>query len=566
MWAAVVAVVAFTTLPAALGYAVERAPGTGKPPTGTGINTPGAFANRECDKNAGPYGRLNFVTEGSGPVCLAVWNGADNGGATYQGVTKDSITAVVLVPNDQQLAAAATARAQVVTNYATRQDGTVPNALADALAAYEHAFGSYMYGRTVELDVVTSTGDDEAAQRADAVAVKAKKPFVVIDGGYTGLPVFDTEIAKAKTPIFSQGTTVTESLKQAPYRWGQTDSLAGAINVAEFAGKQLAGKKAEYAGDPAMHNTTRKLGMVYADTLLDTNLFDKALTKYGADIAPGVRIAYPGNASPLGDPTVAQEQAPTAITKLKAAGVTSVLVVADSAMTGALTKQATAQDYHPEWIISASQFSDVPFLARSYDQDQWAHAFGISNLPPSVADGQTTATPNVIQWYWGQNQGTYGILQANQINWLIYGILYAGPKLTPQTFKQGYFSVPAAGGSASSDPELANRTPRGGFGRTNGLPYEEYLRFNKDFIAVWWDRDTVGPPGSTGLPGGKGTLWYLDDARRYVGSRWPTKRLNFFDKSNAMYQFESPPTAASVMPCTGCPSETGQGTPAASAS
>ena len=42
---------------------------------------------------------------------------------------------------------------------------------------------------------MTSTGDDESAQRADAVTVTAEKPFAVINLVTSGLDVFDTEIA-----------------------------------------------------------------------------------------------------------------------------------------------------------------------------------------------------------------------------------------------------------------------------------------------------------------------------------------------------------------------------------
>ena len=101
--------------------------------------------------------------------------------------------------------------------------------------------------------------------------------------------------------------------------------------------------------------------------------------------------------------------------------------------------------------------------------------------------------------------------------------MYAGPKLTPQTLKQGFFAVPAAGGSASYDPALANQGARSGYGRTNGLPYEEYTRGNKDFTPTWWDPDTDGPP-SLGFPGGKGALWYLDNAKRYyAGTGRPSR-------------------------------------------
>jgi hypothetical protein len=94
------------------------------------------------------------------------------------------------------------------------------------------------------------------------------------------------------------------------------------------------------------------------------------------------------------------------------------------------------------------------------------------------------------------------------------------------------------------------------------LPYEEYLRGNKDFTASWWDPVTEGPP-QLGFPAGTGALWYLNDAKRYYASTWPTKALKLFDESSAISELDA--ADIPVPPCTGCPSETGQGEPAAAA-
>ena len=190
-------------LPATSAGAAAQAPGTGKPPAGSGINTAAAMDGPLCDKSGGPYGRLDFVFEGFGPVCVVQWKqGEDNGGATYQGVTKDTIKVVALVPNDQQMAAVTPTQRPV--NYATGGEGTVTDVLKDGLAPYDHVFGgTYTYGRDIELDFVTSSGDDEPSQRADAVTVKAMKPFVVLDNSPAALDVFDETIAAAKIPVFS---------------------------------------------------------------------------------------------------------------------------------------------------------------------------------------------------------------------------------------------------------------------------------------------------------------------------------------------------------------------------
>ncbi len=562
--AAVVAIgVLVPAVPAGAGSAQPTPPGVGKPPAGSGINTAAAYSNPDCDPDVATYGRISFVFSGFGPVCTPKWpEGKNNGGATYQGVTKDTISVITVVPNDAQVAASPAQGRPM--NFATGQSGTVQDAMSDALTAYKHVFeGPYTYGRAIDMEYVVSTGDDEAAQRADAVTIKAKKPFVVIDATSTSLDILDTEIAAAKIPVFSLNATVSGTLKQDPYRWGQTDPTAGTMNGAEFIGKQLQGKNAEYAGDEAMHSKKRVFGLIHNE-VIEEDFFNKTLAKYGVKIAPGATVDYAGITSAIGDPTVAQEIAPTAITKLKAAGVTSIILLADAAMATALTKQATAQDYHPEWVFSGQNI-DLALLARSYDQDQWAHAFGISNVPPGTATpAAPNSIPSLISWYWGPSKGTSGIAYGNAVGWLVSGITYAGPKLTPQTLKQGFFAIPAAGGSASDDPTLQNRGTRSGYGHTNGLPYEEFMRGNKDFTAAWWDKDTMGP-SQLGFPGGQGTLWYLNDAKRYYAGHWPTKKLKLFDKSAAIYQFDAPTAPPTVLPCTGCPSETGVGTPGAAA-
>jgi hypothetical protein len=134
------------------------------------------------------------------------------------------------------------------------------------------------------------------------------------------------------------------------------------------------------------------------------------------------------------------------------------------------------------------------------------------------------------------------------------GIMYAGPQLTPQTFQQGLFAVPGAGGA----PSNSTTSVQHGYGRTANLPYDEYLRGSQDYTVVWWDPDTPGVSLSPSLPPSPGALWYLDGAKRYYAGHWPTKPLTFFDKSNAISQ---PPSGQALVavPCHGCPSETGAG-------
>ncbi len=247
-------------------------------------------------------------------------------------------------------------------NHTTGEAGTVRDAITDALTTFGAFFETY--GRKVEPEFVVSSGTDEAAQRADAVTVKAMKPFAAMDATFNGENVFATAVAAAKIPVWSFDTSLDATLEQAPYRWGVTDTTAGAINAAEFMGKQLAGKKAQYAGDPSLQSKPRKFGMVYGSNVTDKDTLFKALADHGVKIPSDAVIDYPASTSPFGDAPKAQELAPTAVSKLKNAGVTTVLLLADSTMVAAMTKQATAQDFRPEWVIGGYTYMDLPIFAR----------------------------------------------------------------------------------------------------------------------------------------------------------------------------------------------------------
>ena len=97
-------------------------------------------------------------------------------------------------------------------------------------------------------------------------------------------------------------------------------------------------------------------------------------------------------------------------------------------------------------------FQDLGLFARTYDQEQFRHAFGISNLFPYVVPDPIPAAPaksldtltDELNWYWGEASGREtNSLVPNRLEWLMNGIHSAGPKLTPKTFQQGLFSIAA---------------------------------------------------------------------------------------------------------------------------
>ena len=127
-------------VPAAAVGAAGSAQGAGKPTAGSGINTATAPLDNPAvrqDRQT-PYGTLDFVTKWRAHLRHGMEGGTNNGGATYQGVTKDAIKVVASSPTTSRSATPASGRP---TNYTTGQAGTVQDALDDTLAVYEHSFG-----------------------------------------------------------------------------------------------------------------------------------------------------------------------------------------------------------------------------------------------------------------------------------------------------------------------------------------------------------------------------------------------------------------------------------------
>jgi hypothetical protein len=244
---------------------------------------------------------------------------------------------------------------------------------------------------------------------------------------------------------------------------------------------------------------------------------------------------------------------------MKQAGVTTVELLTDYEMTKALMEEANKQDWHPEWYVTGSGYLDLQFIASNFPPNQASHLFGLSQLVPYAApatDAQSAtsgALGNDQDWFWGPKTGATSIRHPTSLFWLMNGIHTAGPHLTPQTFQQGLFSIPASGGAASDNPLVGMR----GFGRTTGLPYDGYFATTVDFAPVWVDPSSAGVTPSIGGDPKVPADWFIDSGRRYLAGKWPTKPFAWFDKSKAITSFTTRPASVPVptrAPCTNCPS------------
>jgi hypothetical protein len=509
-----------------------------------GIGSAAALNSPNCDKASG---RLKMQFYGVAP-CVKPFSGS-NGGATTQGVTKNSILIVVLAATE---AGDLSPQNGGIKNYATGTNGRTADAFHDEDAIFAHFYETY--GRTVKYEYVTATGADEASQRADAVTVLAKKPFAVIDsasqapaGLNGGGVIFDEAIAAAKLP--GDVPVLTNAQTYAPY-----EQITG-----EFVAKDASKGKAVYAGD-ALKNTTRKIGVIYpqgTDQGIDLAPFNDALKKYGGTVAAQDEVPYtvPTDATQLASST--QQQAPTIIAKLKSDGVTTIVDLGiGNVPTVSFTKEATSENYFPEWIPGGLGYTDLDFYGRSYDQQQWAHAFYPEWFPPTVESGPVgDAITTLFQWYWGTNQGTHSPGIFALIKREYDGIMLAGPTLNASTFAAGLKSFPPVGGAFSN--QITNLE----------TGWETPALTQRLATAIgWWNPNVTGPSNQINIVG-QGKTMYLNGGKRYKIGAYPTSQT-FFSTSNSIVDLPSVPQSDKVGPftCSNCPSTGGGQTPGASSS
>ena len=359
---------------------------SGNTPATTGLSVNPATFGPDCDPATG---RVRIPIRNA-PPCLASFGG-NNGGATAPGVTGKEIKVVYYQPQaDPAVTAALTAAG--ANNSEPDQEATVRD--------YVDLFNKHfqMYGRHVTITVKHGSGDtkDDAAGRADAVDIATRiKPFAVFGSGTTN--AFPAELAARKILCICTTSQPQEFYeKYAPYV-GYTPLMAstqGYIHRAEYVGKRLAGRNASYAGEPLMQQRKRVFGLLYYETpdnayRSGAQFFQKELQqKYGVSLA--VVQSTPS------DYAAVQEQARSVIAKLKDANVTSIIMSEDPISPALLTKEATRQNYFPEWILTGSALTDTSLFARTYDTAQWQHAFGVE-LPhrshPGSSDRRLQGPP-----------------------------------------------------------------------------------------------------------------------------------------------------------------------------
>jgi len=467
-----------------------------------------------CDTDTG---RLMMPVNNAYPCVAPYDEAAGNGGATTQGVTEDEITIALYKAQPDPL------QQLLVEDAGADTDPDAVNQTAQDYLAMFADIGE-TYGRELNVVVVEATGlaADATAAAADAQKVIDLKPFAAI-GGPGQTDVYWETLVEAEilcVGACSIAAPAPDVERVSPYLWptGPNPDQAD-VHLLELMGKQLVGQPAEYAGDTALQTETRVFGWVQAERKVDefkerNDRFEETFAdEYGGEIAK--RSTY------IFDAAKGPEIATNVIAQMKEAGVTTIIMSTDPLVPKNITEEATKQNYFPEWIIGPSVLADTTIFGRTFDQQQWSHAFGLG-LTLARQDNQLGDSWQSYEWYYGQEPpvNSHAVIYPGP-NRLLLGIHLAGPNLTPETFRDGMFGYP---------PEEQGKTYAHDSWGNSLWPQTDYNSAD-DTTAIYWDPDATGEDEAGNE--GSGMLLYVKGGERYLPGGWPDS-LPWFDDPDAV--------------------------------
>jgi hypothetical protein len=486
-------------------------------PGGEPGNATVAFGKGDCRRDGRETGISVYA-----PPCV-LFRGS-NGGATARGVFPDKVVVVRWLGQVDQATQAILEANKLADDEQTRQ--------RTYNAVRQYGNQHYItYGREVVIKKMNASGpsDDDRAMRADAIKIAEDiKAFAVIEGTPdAGIPkVMAQELAhRGVICICTVSLTRDFYLENPPYIFGAGLPTATdyALHLGEFIGKRMAGRKAQWAGDdvypPQAYRTkTRNFGLLYLEGARDrvdpegpraAKRFIAELARHGVNIPPDQRQGY------LYDPGRNQNDISTIISKFKSKGVTTLIVWVDPLSPILITKEATRQQWFPEWFVTGSGLSDTTTAGRLYDPAQWSHAFGIS---PLFVTWQTVSKSGAYRIVHhgdpsippGDEGALHAIYVAEELP-LFTGLQMAGPILTADSFARGMFNFPPTGGKPAA-------------------PLVYYTRESptaiKDFSEVWFDINRSG--NDERGERGTGMMVRPDGGRRFRPGEWPSTNAKAF--------------------------------------
>ena len=245
--------------------------------------------------------------------------------------------------------------------------------------------------------------------------------------------------------------------------------------------------------------------------------------EYGGEIV--ARSTY------LFDPAAAQETATTVVTRMKDAGVTSVILSTDPLIPANITEEATKQGYFPEWIVGPSVLVDTTIFGRTFDQEQWAarvrHLAARRPHRRRLTVGRVHVLRVVLRRGVAVEHGQRAPARAGHAH-ARHPPRRPGPDAGD--VRAGRVPLPAPG----RRQDLRLRV----LGRDRLLGSAPTTTATDDATAWWWDPEATGED-ETGNEG-TGMIRYVDGGTRYLPGDWPDE-LPCFEEEGSVAVYDELP-------------------------
>jgi hypothetical protein len=492
---------------------VAAVPGASGVPGATGTTT-GAAGAGGTTVAAGGSGGLASGQTTSGKACITgltehlpcapKWAGGDNGSATWPGVTATQITVVMYRPKDN---AAVNAILQTTGTY------TPPSAEQQMIGVVGDWINKHfqLYNRKIKFIWAQGTCDIappvDSCFRGDADnLVSQYHPFAVFWPSDTNESAFFDELSR-KGVLNWGGWAFTDAFNNSlrPYHY---DLFMGGDTQADITGRwicqRLANKSPRFAGDATLKaQPVRKFAVTYPNTATST----PSAKRLENIIKSCDKNHFVYDSPYSSDTSTAAQQATTNTAQTKSAGVTTVVWFSDLIAPAYGTKAQASQSYFPEEVIAGEGLLDYDALAQTYDQTEWAHAFGPSDIAEQAPINNSDAG---LIW---KQEGQSGSPNQNSNLMTSYmlsvagGIMAAGPKLTPLTYEYGQLTQPGY----DSWEQWHN-------------PRLEYIKYGKgDYTGLSDVREVYYDPNKTSPTNNRpGAYVALNGGRRYQLNNIPS--------------------------------------------
>lgn len=476
--------------------------GTGGSGGGGGGGGGTAGDTSHCTADGKQFG----ITRTGGPPCRAKWPaGADNGGATYQGVTADTIKVIIFeaLPNEQ---VDTILGSQGLATTEQQRDAAY-KAFFDFANKHYEFYGRKIVWKRIVGDCPTTPPDPDACI-ADASKVVKEKPFAVIWNTSLYASVFDVFAKKGVVSFGGQHFAKRFYTDRRPYRYDIfMDGTQSADMISEYFCKKLANKNASHSGARIhalignRNQVERKLAVVVPEIPANVENAKRVAAKTSA--CSGKETTYHTYESNIETATTQTQDTVNALIDARA---TTVVCMCDPIAPAFLTKGMTGNTYFPEFMLPGLGLLDYDLLGRLYDTEQMRHAFGPSHLGLNLALDETD---QARVWRTQGNSGHPCGENGCGLNWAYVSLLssavhLAGPNLNPLTIEKGLLQ----------DSRDAGGTPEAPLVRFGAGDYTSL----SDAKEVYWSTTA-----RSRVDGDTGAYIPMNSGRRYTLGAWTSQ-------------------------------------------